>query len=107
MASVVNNLRVDTSEVKKIFFNKFIMKELYFNGVLIWKNANPFVFTQKLADVDLKNFGTDTIIFEGFNAKDLEGNPQIILGSYNLVEDAEAEKTNLVQGQMIVEIEEK
>lgn len=35
MASVVNNLRVDTSEVKKIFFNKFVMKELYFNGVLI------------------------------------------------------------------------
>lgn len=35
MAGVVNNLRVDGSEVKKIFFNKVSMKELYFNGILI------------------------------------------------------------------------
>jgi hypothetical protein len=96
MASVVNNLRVDTSEVKKIFFNKFIMKELYFNGVLIWKNANPFVFTQKLANIDLKNFSADTIIFEGFSENEFTG-------SYNLVENAEVEKPNLIKGQMVVE----
>lgn len=96
MASVVNNLRVDTSEVKKIFFNKFIMKELYFNGVLIWKNANPFVFTQKLANIDLSTFGADTIIFEGFSENEFTG-------SYNLVENAEVEKPNLNKGQMVVE----
>ena len=96
MASVVNNLRVDTLEVKKIFFNKFIMKELYFNGVLIWKNANPFVFTQKLANIDLSIFGTDTIIFEGFSENEFAG-------SYNLVENAEIEKPNLIKGQMVVE----
>lgn len=96
MASVVNNLRVDTSEVKKIFFNKFIMKELYFNGVLIWKNANPFVFTQKLANIDLSTLGTDTIIFEGFSDNEFTG-------SYNLVENAEVEKPNLIKGQMVVE----
>jgi hypothetical protein len=96
MASVVNNLRVDTSEVKKIFFNKFIMKELYFNGVLIWKNANPFVFTQKLANIDLSTLGTDTIIFEGFSENEFTG-------SYNLVENAEVEKPNLIKGQMVVE----
>lgn len=96
MASVVNNLRVDTLEVKKIFFNKFIMKELYFNGVLIWKNANPFVFTQKLANIDLSIFGTDTIIFEGFSENEFTG-------SYNLVENAEVEKPNLIKGQMVVE----
>ena len=99
MASVVNNLRVDTSEVKKIFFNKFIMKELYFNGVLIWKNANPFVFTQKLANIDLSTFGTDTIIFEGFSENEFTG-------SYNLVENAEVEKPNLIKGQMVVETTE-
>lgn len=99
MASVVNNLRVDTSEVKKIFFNKFVMKELYFNGVLIWKNANPFVFTKKLANIDLANFGTDTIIFEGFSENEFTG-------SYNLVESAEEEKPNLIQGQMVVETTE-
>ena len=96
MASVVNNLRVDTSEVKKIFFNKFIMKELYFNGVLIWKNANPFVFTKKLANIDLSTLGTDTIIFEGFSENEFTG-------SYNLVENAEVEKPNLTKGQMVVE----
>ena len=99
MASVVNNLRVNTSEVKKIFFNKFIMKELYFNGVLIWKNANPFVFTKKLANIDLANFGTDTIIFEGFSENEFTG-------SYNLVENAEEEKPNLIKGQMVVETTE-
>lgn len=99
MASVVNNLRVDTSEVKKIFFNKFIMKELYFNGVLVWKNANPFVFTKKLANIDLANFGTDTIIFEGFSENEFTG-------SYNLVENAEEEKPNLIKGQMVVETTE-
>lgn len=96
MASVVNNLRVDTSEVKKIFFNKFIMKELYFNGVLIWKNANPFVFTKKLANIDLANFSADAIIFEGFSENEFTG-------SYNLVENAEEEKPNLIKGQMVVE----
>ena len=109
MAGVVNNLRVNNSEVKKILIRLredvdfSSLKELYFNGILIWKNANPFVFIQKLTDIDLKNFGADTIIFEGFNATDLDGNPQIVFGSYNMVEDAEAEKPNLIEGQMVVE----
>ena len=111
MAGVVNNLRVDGSEVKKIFFNKVSMKELYFNGILIWKNANPFVFLTDGLTEELKNqiqqkFGSDTIIFEGFNPTDMEGQPQIIYGSYNLVEDAEVEKPNLVKGQMVVETTE-
>lgn len=36
----------------------------------------------------------------------MEGQPQIIYGSYNLVEDAEVEKPNLVKGQMVVETTE-
>lgn len=109
MANIVNNLRVNSTEVKKILIKLredvdfSSLKELYFNGILIWKNANPFVFTQKIADIDLKNFGANTIIFEGFNAQDLEGNPQIVLGSYSVVENAENEKQNLIKGQMVVE----
>lgn len=110
MASVVNNLRVDESEVKKIFFNKTSMKELYFNGILIWKNANPFVFlTDNLTEWKnqiQQKFGSNTIIFEGFNPTNLEGQAQIIYGSYNLVENAEMEKPNLVKGQMVVETTE-
>lgn len=100
MASVVNNLRINGKEVKKIYLNDKILKEFYFNDVLTWKNANPFVFVAELANVDLSKFGADTIIFENFSKNEF-------VGSYNLVEDADAEKPNLVQGQMIVEIKEK
>jgi hypothetical protein len=40
--------------------------------------------------------GTDTIIFEGFSENEFTG-------SYNLVENAEVEKPNLIKGQMVVE----
>ena len=98
MASVVNNLRINTDngEVKKTLFNDIIIKEIYFNDILVWKNANPFVFTKKLANINLANFGTDTIIFEGFSENEFTG-------SYNLVENAETEKPNLIKGQMVVE----
>lgn len=96
MASVVNNLRVNGKEVKKIFFNDKILKEYYFNDILIWKNANPFVFIQKLANLDLSQYGEDTIIFEGFSNEEFTG-------SYNVVENAEEEKDNLTKGQMVVE----
>ena len=98
MANVVNNLRINGKEVKKIFFNDKILKEFYCDGVLIWKNANPFIFTNDVKKVDLSTFGEDTIIFEGF------GNE--FVGSYNLVENAEAEKPNLTKGQMVVETTE-
>ena len=96
MASVVNNLRVNGKEVKKIYFNDKILKEFYFNGILIWKNANPFIFVKKLIGVDLSAFGENTIIFEGFSENEFTG-------SYNIVENAEAEKQNLIKGQMVVE----
>ena len=99
MANVVDNLRVNNKEVKKIFFNGKALKELWLEGVLIWKNANPFVFIARLADLNLEQFSEDTIIFEGFA-------PQYFDGSYSLVENAEAEKPNLVQGQMVVETTE-
>ena len=54
------------------------------------------MFTQKLANIDLSTFGTDTIIFEGFSENEFTG-------SYNLVENAEVEKPNLIKGQMVVE----
>jgi hypothetical protein len=50
-----------------------------------------------------QKFGSDTIIFEGFNPTNMEGQSQIIYGSYNLVENAEIEKPNLIKGQMVVE----
>ena len=96
MANIVNNLNVNKDETKKIFFNNLNVKELYFNGVLVWKNANPFVFTKKLANINLSDFGSDTIIFEGFSEKEF-------IGSYSIVENAENEKQNLVKGQMVVE----
>lgn len=35
MANVVNNLRINGKEVKKIFFNDKVLKEFYCDGVLI------------------------------------------------------------------------
>lgn len=93
MANVVNNLRVNNKEVKKIFLNNKILKELYFNNVLIWKNANPFVFVKSLSDIDIAAFGENTIIFENFS-------PKQFIGSYNIVEST-TELPNEV-GQMIV-----
>jgi sorbitol-specific phosphotransferase system component IIA len=106
MANIVNNLRINNTEVKSIKIKLHgdsswsSLKEFYYNGTLIWKNANPFVFTKKIANINLSDFGHDTIIFEGFGEQEF-------VGSYNVVENAEEEKTNLVQGQMIVAIEEK
>lgn len=102
MANVVDNLRVNNKEVKKIFFNGKALKELWaphqITGALtlIWKNANPFVFITKLSDINLTNYGENTLFFEGFSDK-------IFDGSYSLVENAEAEKPNLTTGQMVVE----
>lgn len=97
MAGVVNNLRVNGKEVKKTYFNNKIIKEIYLNDVLIWKNANPVIFARNLNNIDLSAYGSDTMIFVGF------GNE--FVGSYNLVEDAQKEVENggLTQGQMVVE----
>jgi hypothetical protein len=105
MANAVNKLRVNGEEVKAIKIRLSsqeqwqVLKELYYNGILIWKNANPFIFTNDITKADLKSFGTDTIVFEGF------GND--FIGSYNLVENVDSEKDNLVYGQMVVEQQEE
>lgn len=96
MANIVNNLRVNAQEVKKIFYDNKAVKELYFNDILVWKNANPFIFVRNITDGENFNeFGENTLIFEGF------GNS--FIGSYTIVESAEEEKKNLVKGQMVVE----
>ena len=96
MANIVNNLRVNAQEVKKIFYDNKAVKELYFNDILVWKNANPFIFVQNITgDKNFNEFGENTLIFEGF------GNS--FIGSYTIVESAEEEKKNLVKGQMVVE----
>ena len=103
MANIVNNLRVNNTEVKTILIKLSKnsdwqkLKEFFYNGVLVWKNANPFVFTSDLRKIDLSEFGENTIIFEGF------GNLKDFIGSYSIVESAEDEKENLIRGQMIVE----
>lgn len=103
MANIVNNLRINGQEVKGIkiklpSMTEFAsLKEFYYNGILVWKNANPFLFTSNIHSIDLKQYGENTIIFEGFS-------PNFIYGSYNIVENAEAEKINLVKGQMVVEV---
>lgn len=96
MASAVNNLRINNKEVRKIFFNGKILKEFFYNGVLVWKNANPFIFTPTEIS-DISQLSTDTIVFVGFK-KD-----ETFEGSYTKVENAEAEKDKLELGQMIVE----
>lgn len=118
MANIVNNLKVNYSDVKNILIRKKgetewkRLKEFYCNNILIWKNANPFVFLDsKLTDDKLEElltkFGTDTIIFEGFNPTDSNNISQEFTGSYSIVEDAELEKDNLVYGQMVVETQEE
>lgn len=105
MANIVNNLKVDNMDVKKIgiklntMSNFDFLKEVYCNGVLIWKNANPFIFTTHVSTIDFSKYGSDTIIFEGFSVNDF-------YGSYSVVENAEEEKPNLVLGQMVVETTE-
>lgn len=99
MASVVNNLRVNGKEVKQIFFNGKILKEYYFNDILVWKNALPFIFTKDISSLNISSLGEGTMIFEGFGENQF-------LGSYSIVKDAEAEKDNIVEGQMVVETTE-
>lgn len=93
MASAVNNLRINKQEVKKSFFNGIVLKELYFNDVLVWKNANPFIFVNDFETVDLSKLGSDTLIFVNF------GNE--FQGSYNMIESLEEENLG-VKGQMVV-----
>ena len=79
MANTINNLRVNNKEVKKIYFNDVILKEFYYNNLLIWKNANP-------------------AIFEGFSAEDFES-------TYVTTENIETDKPTEV-GQIVVETTE-
>jgi hypothetical protein len=103
MANIVNNLKVNKTDVKGIEIKLRAMpqfdslKEVYYNGILIWKNANPFIFIKNLNSLDLSKYGADTIIFEGFSLEE-------IYGSYSVVENAEVEKPSLEKGQMIVEV---
>lgn len=96
MASAVNNLRVNNKEVRKIFFNGKVLKEFYYNNILVWKNANPFIFAASLSDIDTSTLSADTLIFTGFSKETFDG-------SYTKVENAEEEKSKLVRGQMVVE----
>lgn len=96
MASAVNNLRVNNKEVRKIYFNGKILKEFYYNETLVWKNANPFVFATTEKDYEVSELSSDTMIFVGFASNNFNG-------SYTNVENAEAEKGNLIRGQMVVE----
>lgn len=106
MANIIDNLKVGTPENNKNIKTILIklhkdsewqkLKEFFFNGVLIWKNANPFIFTKDHQTIDLSAYGVDTIIFEGFSEEEF-------IGSYSIVDNAEAEKINLVEGQMVVE----
>lgn len=105
MANIVNNLRVNGSEVKAIKIRLHgqsdwqSLKEFYYNGVLVWKNALPFIFTKDISSLNISSFGEGTMIFEGFGENQF-------LGSYSIVKDAEAEKDNIVEGQMVVETTE-
>jgi hypothetical protein len=107
MAQKVDNLRVNNTEVKHIYIKLTKdsdwqeLKEFFFNNTLIWKNANAFIFVNKLTDEVKKDIlsqlGEDTIIFEGF------GNE--FTGSYILVQNAEQDKPDKT-GQMAVETTE-
>lgn len=120
MANIVNNLRINGEEVKAIRIRLSSaeqwenLKEFYYNGILIWKNANPFIFLKDGLTEDKKKellakFGTDTIIFEGFNPTDSNQVSIEFTGSYSIVEDIEAEleKDSLILGQMVVETQEE
>lgn len=96
MASAVNNLRINKKEVRKIFFNGRTLKEFYYNGILVWKNANPFIFAASESDIDFSTLSADTLVFIGFSDVKFDG-------SYTKVESAEEEKSKLIRGQMVVE----
>lgn len=105
MANVVNNFFVNGMEVKNIVIRKSgetewkKLKELYYDSFLIWKNANPFIFTTlDPTTMDLSNYGEDTLIFYGFSAADFTG-------SYTLTENIEDEVGE--RGQMFVENKEE
>ena len=97
MANVVNNLRVNNLDVKKSFFNNKQIKEIYFNDILIWKNANPFVFIKSLEDIDLTAYGEDSMFFVNFADEKIEG-------SYSISENVAEDSKGMEEGQMIVEI---
>ena len=98
MANTINNLRVNNKEVKKIYFNDVILKEFYYNNLLIWKNANPAIFTNSIFSIDLTALSSDTIIFEGFSVEDFES-------TYVTTENIETDKPTEV-GQIVVETTE-
>lgn len=103
MANIVNNLRINGQEVKGVkiklpSMTEFAsLKEFYYNGILVWKNANPFLFTSDIHSIDLKQYGENTIIFEGFS-------PNFIYGSYSISENIVEDSKEMEEGQMIVEI---
>lgn len=102
MANIVDNLKVNSTEVKNVYVKLksqsswSVIKNVYVSKILVWKNANPFTFVKSIKDTDLSTLSADTIIFEGFSDEQFTG-------SYTIVEDAEAEKDNLIHGQMVVE----
>ena len=99
MANIVNNLKVNKTDVKGIEIKLRTMqqfdslKEVYYNGILVWKNANPFIFVKDFETVDLSKLSSDTLIFVNF------GNE--FQGSYNMIESLEEENLG-VKGQMVV-----
>ena len=125
MASIASNLKISTIkivngvpttellDVKKVLIKLHSdhdyseIKELFYNGELIWKNSSSFVFVQNLTEEKLQEilseYGEDTLIFEGFN------NGQDFYGEYLSVEpettEEEIEKMNLDEGQLVVKME--
>lgn len=99
MANIVDNLKVNKTDVKGIEIKLRTMqqfdslKEVYYNGILVWKNANPFIFVKDFETVDLSKLSSDTLIFVNF------GNE--FQGSYNMIESLEEENLG-VKGQMVV-----
>lgn len=99
MANIVNNLKVNKTDVKGIEIKLRTMqqfdslKEVYYNGILVWKNANPFIFVNDFETVDLSKLSSDTLIFVNF------GNE--FQGNYNMIESLEEENLG-VKGQMVV-----
>lgn len=98
MANIVNNLRVNKKEVKKIYFNNKVLKEFYYNIPLIWKNANPILFIKSIKSLSLSTLAADTIIFENFSDNEF-------LSSYISTNNIEIDKPTEV-GQIVVETTE-
>lgn len=82
------------------------LKEVFYNKNSIWKNSSSFVFVQELTEEKLQEilseYGEDTLIFEGFNEEDFNGEYIVV---EDTMDDKEIEETmDLEEGQMVVKV---